>query len=302
MFNDKAKEILGEHTELSVVSEIILKALCYVHSKSMRLDFNNDICNFMFFWIGDKILNHLSKKQFFEEIMLNLFESLNGSGTHKICDYHYNNINEENFQNVKLIFDYSEDYISYEKQITGHNPPCNHDYKQYLQKYVESYKIFYDKCTVERLNYNYCEAFTKYFNGKKHDLLSTWTCKLSENLSPPEERFEEVDGEASESPKLRERPVIEAHNALTQRGSKDVRLLDAKFPFPRVTDLDMNTLGLGSATAPTDNPSIASKSITGAVSVAGILVPSYLMYNVIRIIIIKLNVIFYILLNSFIFK
>ncbi|KMZ95127.1 hypothetical protein PVMG_05956 [Plasmodium vivax Mauritania I] len=285
-FNDNVKEILGEHTELSVVSEIILKALCYVHSKSMRLDFNNDICNFMFFWIGDKILNHLSKKQFFEEIMLNLFASLNKSGTQKICDFHYNNIYAENFQNIKLIFDYSEDYNSYAEQITDYNLPCNQDYKQYLQRYVDSYKKFYNKCTLEESNDNYCEAFKKYFDGKDKYFLSTWTCDLKLNDPRDKEFEEEVEAgdDADTKAQLEQasrRTLLDTQHRLSSHIFPSEREARARVPGIHDSPLDagISVINSNGSSSERNSSTITSKSITGAVSVAGALVPSYLLYN-----------------------
>ncbi|KMZ89352.1 hypothetical protein PVBG_06188 [Plasmodium vivax Brazil I] len=58
----------------------------------------------------------------------------------RYCELTHYFINENNFKNIKLFFDYSQDYISYEQQLTGHNHSCNEEYKTYLDKYVKSYK------------------------------------------------------------------------------------------------------------------------------------------------------------------
>ncbi|KMZ96390.1 hypothetical protein PVNG_06301 [Plasmodium vivax North Korean] len=286
IFNDKAKEILDKHPELKGVSEKVLKALCYVHSKSMISGFDKDICDFLYYWIGDKILNGLTKKQFFEEIMLTLFKSLNDSGTRKICDFHYNNIYAENFQNIKLIFDYSEDYNSYEKQITGRNTPCNQDYKKYLETYVNSFKIFYDKCTVQQLNYNYCEAFKKYFYGKNTYLLSTWTCDLKINDSRDIEfkEKEEVEDDADTETQLEEaspRSLMDTQHRLSSQIFSSGREALATVPGMHDSTLDGETSIINSngSSSERNSSTITSKSITGAVSVAGALVPSYLLYN-----------------------
>ncbi|CAI7719433.1 Plasmodium vivax Vir protein, putative [Plasmodium vivax] len=288
--NDKAKEILRKHPELEDISEKILKAICYVRSKSKTKGFNNDICGFLYYWIGDQILKDLTKKQFFGEIMLTLFKSLNEGDTHEICDYHYYNIHKDNFNNIKLIFDYSEDYNSYEKQIIGHNPPCNQDYKQYLQTYVDSYITFNNKCNVEGLNDNYCEAFRKYFDGKDANLLSTWTCDLKKD--DPRDLDLGDEGEDQEEQKTVDE-TLKGMGKFPSRiriGSQDVQS-DHEFSSIRASrlghfrsaapGLDTETSLMGRPSSPPDSssPSIASKSITGAVSVAGILVPSYLMYN-----------------------
>ncbi|KMZ82481.1 hypothetical protein PVIIG_05792 [Plasmodium vivax India VII] len=291
-----SKAELNQRTELHDVSEKILKALCYVYETSMREGFDNDSCKFLYYWLANILLKKLKVKDFYSEIIINLFANLNKGRDNNICTIPpFTTFNIDDFNKVKLIFDFSEDYNTYKTHFSQPNRLCNKDYYDYLDKYITSYKTIRSECTTERRDNIYCEAFHYYFDSKDHGLLSTWICNLSENLSPPEDRFKEVDGETPGLPQLRARPVIEEHDAQS-RLSAYVRPHDSGLRFPPVPGLYTNTLELGSASAPTDNPSpsIASKSITGAVSVAGILVPSYLMYNVISIMIIKLNVIFYI--------
>ncbi|SCA83710.1 Plasmodium vivax Vir protein, putative [Plasmodium vivax] len=285
--NDKAKEILRKHPELEDISEKILKALCYVRIKSKTKGFNNDICGFLYYWIGDQILKDLTKKQFFGEIMLTLFKSLNEGDTQEICDYHYYNIHKDNFNNIKLIFDYSEHYNSYEKQIIEHNPPCNQDYKQYLQTYVDSYITFNNKCNVEGLNDNYCEAFRKYFDGKDKGLLATWTCDLKID-DPRDNEFEEeeVEDDANTETQLQQaspRPLINTQHRLSSQIFSSGREARATVPGIHDSPLDGRTSVINSNGSSSEHNSstIISKIVTGAVSVAGALVPSYLLYNVI---------------------
>ncbi|SCA83468.1 Plasmodium vivax Vir protein, putative [Plasmodium vivax] len=289
MFNDKAKEILGEYTELSGVSEKILKALCYVYNKSIRERFDKDLCKFFYFWLGNILLNKLEerKKQFYIHIIINIFKSLNSAGNGEVCELPHIYIHEDDFDNIKRIFDYSEDYSSYKEQITGHNPPCNQDYKKYLQTYVNSYKTFYDKCNVEGLNDNYCEAFRKYFDGKDKGLLATWTCDLKID-DPRDNEFEEeeVEDDANTETQLQQaspRPLINTQHRLSSQIFSSGREARATVPGIHDSPLDGRTSVINSNGSSSEHNSstIISKIVTGAVSVAGALVPSYLLYNVI---------------------
>ncbi|KMZ88724.1 hypothetical protein PVBG_05670 [Plasmodium vivax Brazil I] len=301
-----SKAELNQHTELHDISEKILKALCYVYKTSMRETFDKDVCNFLYYWLANILLNNLKLEQFYSEIIINLFANLKNDRDRKICNIRtFTTFNKDEFNKVKLIFDFSEDYDTYKSHFSQHNHDCNKNYKEYLDTYITSYNKIRSDCTTESRNYSYCEAFRYYFNNKNDDLLSTWKCNLKENdprdLDTEEEGEEEEEAEANgETVKGMEQlppnSRIGTHGVQSDNGFASVEASRAGYLRPEAPDLYTGASLMGRPSSPTDNPSpsITSKSITGAVSVAGILVPSYLMYNVISIMIMKLNVIFYI--------
>ncbi|KMZ96401.1 hypothetical protein PVNG_05863 [Plasmodium vivax North Korean] len=148
----------------------------------MREGFDNDVCNFLYYWLASILLKNLKLGDFYSEIIINLFANLKNDRDGKICAIPpFTTFNINDFNKVKLIFDFSEDYNTYKTHFSQHNLSCNKDYKDYLDKYIISYNDIRSECTTERKNYSYCEAFRYYFNNKNDDLLSTWKCNLKEN-------------------------------------------------------------------------------------------------------------------------
>ncbi|CAI7717564.1 PIR protein [Plasmodium vivax] len=276
-FYNLAKAELDKTDGLQDVSDKILKALCYVYEKSLINNFESDICNFLYYWLGDILLDKMSNKVVFLDVIRDLFNILkNRKG--KICTAPIYHINVENFKNIKFFFDYSEDYNTYIEHFNTHNPPCNEKYQKYLQTYVETYNTFQSKCQNEPRSYAYCDVFNEYFNKKDPGKLSKWTCNLQYN--EPEQIEKSDDTETTE-----EQPPV-THGIVGQsltlnRGFQGDRKQGAErlrsSDFPQHLD----TFLIPSALDPPDNssPSTITKSVASAASVAGLLVPPFLAYN-----------------------
>ncbi|KMZ95111.1 hypothetical protein PVMG_05940 [Plasmodium vivax Mauritania I] len=285
-FYNAAKEEISRKRGLQDDSDKILEALCYVYKKSSREGFDNNLCNFLYFWLGDILLKKLEKEDFFQEIILKLFKILtNKNGM--VCTAPHSFMYKEDFEYAKLFFDISEDYKIYKSQLYN-NVLCDKNYMTYLDARVKDYKKFHSECEVETYDSHekrYCKYFKEYFPKDKPNTLSNMKCYLK-IIVPEIEQSQEIKLEPTE---------VYASDASSKQLNAGV--ITSTEVYPGISRPDLNKIipEISATSAPTDNPSpsIASKSITGAVSVAGILVPSYLMYNVIRIIIIKLNVIFY---------
>ncbi|KMZ83991.1 hypothetical protein PVBG_06168 [Plasmodium vivax Brazil I] len=291
-FYNTAKEKLKKYTWNMDVSEQISKGLCYVYRKSRRKEPVNNICNFLYFWLGNILIDKMEHNSVFQDVIRDLFDVLTNHKD-KICTAHTYHIDVENFKNIKLFFDYSQDYDSYENQITYYNPPCNNNYKQYLKKYVDTYNMFQEECQNKQPSYRYCDLFNKYFAKKNTKNLSNWTCKLEHN--EPKEIKESDDSETTEE-QLPKTYSMEERSPNFRGGYEGGREQNTEYTDSSNYLSHQDTSVNNSASDQSDGtPStIISKSVTGAVSLAGALVPSYLLYNVISIIINKYNELLYI--------
>ncbi|KMZ88766.1 hypothetical protein PVBG_05858 [Plasmodium vivax Brazil I] len=291
-FYFKAKSVLSDFNGLEKVSEQILKALCYVYTQNSRGNSVNDICNFLYYWLGSILLKNLVTKVLFTEVILKLFAVLKNDSNDSICKLVYTYIDEDVFKKIKLIFDYTVDYVNYKINLANPNSLCNEKYNSYLRTYVETYKELYDKCILGHQTDKYCRAFEKYYNDGKHTDLYTWTCTLKK-----ESEVHSLREESRRTALPRQLEGISiggSQSELLQRTTKEEKQERAVFHGKGDHKLDTGISETIITAPPSDDKSssITSKSITGAVSVAGFLVPSYLMYNVIRIMIIKLNFIY----------
>ncbi|EDL42632.1 variable surface protein Vir7, putative, partial [Plasmodium vivax] len=280
IFYNEAKKELSKKMELRHVSDNILKALCYVYRKSSKQYFDDTICNFLYFWLGDILLEKLINKHFFSEIILNLFNTLIYKNA-KICTAPHYYIHEDDFKNIKLFFDISEDYKIYKSQLYN-NMYCNKNYMSYLDTHVQNYKKFHTECEVESYGTHekrYCKYFKEYFPKEEHNTLSNLKCYSKEDASQSGQLNEPMERVQKEQ--LSVIPVVESQESLSHPDSAS--RVSSREQYYKPSEIRLNTSGyeLDNILDPSDgsSTSIASKSITGAVSVAGILVPSYLMYN-----------------------
>ncbi|KMZ89369.1 hypothetical protein PVBG_06174, partial [Plasmodium vivax Brazil I] len=116
-FYDEATLELIKNPGLHVVSEQILKAMCYMYTEKRHKIFDSDMCKFFYYWLADILINNLNDNHFTSEVLINLYRILNEAGAGKICDPINSYIDKDNFENIKLIFDYSEDYESYKLDL-----------------------------------------------------------------------------------------------------------------------------------------------------------------------------------------
>ncbi|SCA60072.1 VIR protein [Plasmodium vivax] len=274
-FYNAAEEKLKENHLNEEVSEQILKGLCYVYRKSLIQDYERDICKYLYYWLGNILIDKMKHNHVFQDVIRNLFNILkNQKG--QICTASTYHIVVEKFKNIKLLFDYSKDYDSYMNQITDYNQPCNEKYQKYLQTYINTYNMFQRECQDKRTYYGYCDVFDEYFANKNRTLLSTWTCNPQDN--EPEVEYPETDKTEEEPPRTN---VIEGQSVALGEQFKGGREQVAEPPGSSHYLPHQDTFVSNNASDNSDDtpPSITSKSITGAVSVAGALVPSYLLYN-----------------------
>ncbi|CAI7724089.1 PIR protein [Plasmodium vivax] len=278
-FYNLAKTKIGRNDGLQDVSDKILKGLCYVYKKSLLDNFESDICKFLYFWLGNILLNKMRYNFVFVDVILYLFNTLQNNKIGKICElpHHYMDVN--NFKNIKLFFDYSEDYTSYKQQFTGHKHSCNREYKSYLDTYVNSYKSVRDECKKNSNRNSYCEEFNQYFTGKFDYDLSNWKCDLEENGRENQEL--EEDDEVADKSLLSPEHGMGVHHVINQNQFSSVREEAVNVPGSPgyilvEKNLDLNNI---SDTPDDYSPSTIKKSITSAASAAGLLVPPFLVYH-----------------------
>ncbi|VUZ95010.1 PIR protein [Plasmodium vivax] len=272
-----AKEKLKTTSWKEDASDNILKGLCYVYKRSFNDYFERNICKYLYFWLGNILLDKMRNKIVFDDIIIYLFNILKNNKTEKICELPHHYLHVNNFKNVKLFFDYSEDYNSYNQQLIGHNHSCNSEYKNYLDTYVNSYKKVRDECTKNPSHNSYCDEFHEYFKDKDVYYLSNWTCNLQEHGDEEEELVEDLAQDAQLPPGtgMGVHPTINQNEipSVTREGEKGPDSSGYR-SGERNSDLNSDSDPAGGSSTST-----MKKSITSAVSAAGVLVPPFLIYN-----------------------
>ncbi|SCA60100.1 Plasmodium vivax Vir protein, putative [Plasmodium vivax] len=276
-FYPEVTEELSTFEGFPEISTKILKAVCYVYNKSKRSTIDEDTCNFLYFWLGNILINGLNKKDFFSEVIISLYWRLNENNKQKVCNLPYARMGESDFKKTKLIFDIFQDYVNYKMDLARYNPPCNEEYNKYLTTYVDNYKQFYKECIKEHKSNVYCQEFNKYYNDEKHHNLLTWSCKITNNLHETDPLKLEAEGEEQKAQIDEGFGGARAQQPLQEINERAQAYEQIPDPFTPNSRMSENTAV--STSSDDTPPSIISKSVTGAVSVAGALVPSYLLYS-----------------------
>ncbi|KMZ88768.1 hypothetical protein PVBG_05860 [Plasmodium vivax Brazil I] len=278
------------------ISDELLNALCYVYIKKENNTLNENLCNYLYYWLGSKVLTNLRLKDFFFDVITRIYRILNESELGKICDPAEHNIYNHNFQKFKDIYDLSEDYNTYKSHFIIPNPSCDKNYQDKLKTYVYLYNKLRDECSIEKTNYNaqYCKVFNKYFSNERHSEITSWKCKLKESEQQVVQ-LEEKPRKDAENETLLERRGLIVGQKLYRQGLLETEEF-AEHLGTQHTGLRAENTVMGSVSDHPDNspPSTVKKSITSAVSAAGLLVPPFLVYHVIAIVIVQRDVLCYI--------
>ncbi|CAI7721710.1 PIR protein [Plasmodium vivax] len=200
-FDSEVRDELENHPSLKNISDKIAKALCYVYWKKVfNDDFSNDLCSYMYYWIGDKIYSNLSSTSEFKSIIRILYDELNNTEYNTICQRVKRTMNKNYFDKNKVLFDYSKDYGNIDMDVAHGDTTCNHNYKGYIEKYIKIYKDAYSYCKVNNDSIYECDKFSAILNDDLYEKLSSFTCTQSENAIKAQEEQEVLKELENEKP------------------------------------------------------------------------------------------------------
>ncbi|SCA60426.1 VIR protein [Plasmodium vivax] len=263
------------------VSDKILNALCYVYRRKVNNMSYINSCNYLYYWLGSKILTNLLLPHFLFEVVNTSYRILNESELGEICHPFNYRINEYNFFKFKDVYDLSEDYNTYESHFIKPYPSCDRDYQDELKSYVFLFKELLNECTLKRTynNDQYCNLFNEYFTKARRLELYSWKCELKES----EEHVYQLEKEPRDDARNEQMP--ERPDIIVEQRNNLQRLLGSGLFAEHPSTLDDGLLAenkaMSGASDHSENssPSTIKKSITSAVSAAGVLVPPFIIYN-----------------------
>ncbi|SBT73948.1 Plasmodium vivax Vir protein, putative [Plasmodium ovale] len=163
---------------LKDVSSSLVKALCYIKNLQLRSDFESETCDYLYYWLGDKIFNHLSEKDKFSSLIDQLYAKLKDLYNNNKCKIITSNINENNFRKIKDVYDYKKNYGTIEKAIQDYGNTCSKEFRKYLDKSYESYEELYETCKT--CNEEHCKQLKKIFSTYPNDKLKKLECTVKE--------------------------------------------------------------------------------------------------------------------------
>ncbi|GAW84350.1 variable surface protein, partial [Plasmodium gonderi] len=177
----KVKTLEKSNPGFHKVSDRIHKALCYVYKQNEENKFVIANCDYLYFWLADLVYSNLVNRKSSYTVMNSIKHFLQNSKGQDICKYDkYNNnyINENNFMDIKTLFDYTKDYDRIKNDLYRYSSYCNREYKDLLDKYKSAHNTICNTCETKSKQHSYCKDFNEFLTGKKKFELTTPACTV----------------------------------------------------------------------------------------------------------------------------
>ncbi|SBS99619.1 PIR protein [Plasmodium ovale] len=177
-YSDKENAFWNTYIKTSYIKETgisdnLLKAFYYVSYLNARDTFFNERWNYLYFWVGFKVLEKLGNPAFIKVIPIikNVKEHIHGS------EYEYDilKITSDKFKDLKTIYDYFENYDSINLYIGGNNRDCTEKYKQYVDSSYAIYENIKNTCLYNE-GEEYCKLFYYIVRTHNNRVLEKLTC------------------------------------------------------------------------------------------------------------------------------
>ncbi|KMZ96368.1 hypothetical protein PVNG_06328, partial [Plasmodium vivax North Korean] len=163
---------------LSKISQNIVRALCYIYNRKInhQINFDNDRCSYLYYWLGDKIYSRVHDKKIFSIIIKMVYDEIYRTKFLNACKPHYENIDEHTFNTYKILHDYSKDYRNINLNTLHGHTTCDEHYKMVIEKYINTYRDVYSNCRGNNEKKYDCAYFDKLFDKYEHTNLKSFHC------------------------------------------------------------------------------------------------------------------------------
>ncbi|GAW84524.1 variable surface protein [Plasmodium gonderi] len=166
-------------------SKKILNALCYAYNKNKTSNFRTVDCDYLYFWLVHTLDEKLSDRNIVFALMETLKFILVTHGGLSICNfdkYHKYYMTQQNFEDIKLLFDYFKDYEVLQQDLQQYSWYCSIEYRALLDKYSAAYKRIMDACKTKGTGYLYCTDYEDFFNRNNRHEISDLKCTVRQNF------------------------------------------------------------------------------------------------------------------------
>ncbi|KNA02195.1 hypothetical protein PVNG_06070 [Plasmodium vivax North Korean] len=183
------KADLEAYESLKNDSDKLTKAFCYIYKrkKVSEENFNKEFCDYLYYWIGEKVFNALIDKSYFPDIINMLYHELNKTDISPICNPLYEDISIDTFRNNKLLYEYSKDHVNIAHHTVYVNVTCDEEYNKVMRNYIDTYKDAYSDCYEKNQQRYDCNTFINLFQKEQYSKLSSFNCKV------PQKEVETLD-------------------------------------------------------------------------------------------------------------
>ncbi|SBS89546.1 PIR Superfamily Protein [Plasmodium ovale curtisi] len=167
----------------------ILNVICDTSFKN-KGDDCTERCQYLFFWLGEILFGEFEDAKKFPQI-INVLDSLfkrESSSSKCSCNFSYEDINKDHFNDIKSAYFYFKDYTELQQKINFYKKSCDNDYKTYVDNSSKKYSNVYDTC--EKGSDVHCTLLKKLVPNFLGGKLSTLSCDVVDGdieLEDPEE-------------------------------------------------------------------------------------------------------------------
>ncbi|ANQ09072.1 KIR protein [Plasmodium coatneyi] len=154
---------LQHFTSMDKYKDRFVRACCYALTmgNTEELSYKKH-CGFLYYWIGDIIRKELTEIEhftFYNAITL-VHGALRKLNFKDACTYVYPTISKDIFSNMRIIYDYSQDYKDIETYIERSVNTCLRTYKKYVEGAAGACTAMNGACAARNtLGKEYCTLF-----------------------------------------------------------------------------------------------------------------------------------------------
>ncbi|SBS90655.1 PIR Superfamily Protein [Plasmodium ovale curtisi] len=169
-----------EDRDMSSISDTLLKGFNYVSTMPRDATFYDERWNFLYFWMGEKVLNILKNTSEFSTIMHTAKLIRNKFDTSYTINDNIYEITAEEFPKLKKIYDYVQNYVTIKNKFTELDFKCTEDFSKHIQERYDAYNNLKSNCVEGDIS---CKAFNVIVKSETKENLSKIECKHFKHAS-----------------------------------------------------------------------------------------------------------------------
>ncbi|SBT01593.1 PIR Superfamily Protein [Plasmodium ovale curtisi] len=192
-FFDDLDLSMSKNESISKISKNLLYAFHYVSKMKQRDNEFTERWNYLYYWFGFQLYNHLDDPLKFP-IIMNILDIVKKEvDSNKGYDKEFFEITKEEFINLKEIYDYSQNYDAIILKTAPANFVCSREYNNYINKSYELYRTLTVECTSDIKAY--CRIFRNINNNYLNGRSSKLKChRIKDSVSSSEVRNSNLQG------------------------------------------------------------------------------------------------------------
>lgn len=178
-YNDEDKnfwEFIGtSDIKNTGIADKLLKGFYYVYYMHGDKYLYEERWNYLYYWTGEKVINRLTDSITFEKVMYPLKSIRNKFNSKDPYKEHIFSITKDQFEKLKKIYDYFENYNSIFQKIGYRKSDCTAELKKHVEDSFQIYKTLKHECAVKKTEH-YCKMFQELVKKYQKDDLNELTC------------------------------------------------------------------------------------------------------------------------------